>query len=167
MDERVAFLKQRYPYAHVTIYKQFKLYHEKKIRLKKVQPEKMILNKQLPNIYQDVIELVDDVKSALLQGFRIVQIDEMMVTKRTFPTHDWSKLHTNTSFDLSKVDAKAIAVIGAVSRERGMELAMTFPRSINIVRFKIFLQQLRDKYPFDNLLLMMDNLGVHKSNQAR
>lgn len=87
----------------------------------------------------------------------------MMVTKRTFPTHDWAKLKCNTLLDLSHASTKATAVIGAVSRERGVELVMTFPKSVNAPKFKIFLEELRRKNPFDQILIMMDNLAVHRS----
>ena len=69
-----------------------------------------------------------------------MQIDEMMVTKNTLPTHDWSKLNQNTSIDIAKTNNPPIAVVGAVSREDGINLIMTFPKSLNIKKFKVFLE---------------------------
>ena len=120
----------------------------------------------LPRIQEDILELQDDLRSALLLGFRVVQIDEMMVTRRTFPTHDWAKLCSNTSLDLGQMNTAATAVIGAISREMGVELMMQFPRSVNVMRFKIFLEELRRKYPYDNMILVMDNLAVHRSQHS-
>ena len=91
----------------------------------------------------------------------------MMVTKRTFPKQDWSKLRSNTSFDFAQTDTKAVAVVGAVSREKGVELIMTWPRSVNVMKFKVFLDELRRSNPFDNIIVMMDNLAVHRSNHTR
>jgi transposase len=54
-------------------------------------------------------------------------------------------------------------VIGAVSREAGINLIMTFPKSINAKKFKVFLEELRNKYPFNNMVLVLDNLSLHKS----
>ena len=71
------------------------------------------------------------------------------------------------SLDLSRVETKVYAVIGAVSMEMGMELFMVFPKSINREKFKIFLQTHRSKYPFDDCMLMLDNLGVHTSNETK
>ena len=45
-----------------------------------------------------------------------------MVTKRTLPTHDWSRKKENALIDLSKIDTDPIAIVGAVSREDGLEL---------------------------------------------
>ena len=41
------------------------------------------------------------------------------------------------------------------------------PYSINRPKFKQFLDHLRTKYPFDDILLVMDNLGVHRSNDVK
>jgi transposase len=54
-------------------------------------------------------------------------------------------------------------VLGAVSREYGLEHLMVFDFSVNTLKFKIFLDELRSKYPFDDIALMMDNLRVHTS----
>jgi len=42
-----------------------------------------------------------------------------------------------------------------------------YEKSINKQKFKIFLDSLRNKYPFDDILLMMDNLSMHKGNEIR
>ena len=84
----------------------------------------MPTQKLLPRIMDDIYELQDDLRSAMLLRFRIVQIDEMMVTKRTFPTHDWAKIRSNTSLDLGQMNTSATAVIGAISREMGIDLVM-------------------------------------------
>ena len=44
------------------------------------------------------------------------------------------------------VNKGAIAVVGAVSREIGVDLYMTFPKSVNIEKFKVFLEELRRKF---------------------
>ena len=62
---------------------------------------------------------------------------------------------------------KPIAVLGAISREKGIEHVMTFPKSVNIKKFKTFLEELRIKHPFDDMILMMDNLQIHRSQQIR
>ena len=71
------------------------------------------------------------------------------------------------SLDLSRIETKVYAVIGAVSMEFGLELFMLFPKSVNREKFKVFLETQRRKYPFDDCLLMLDNLGVHTSNVTK
>ena len=43
---------------------------------------------------------------------------------------------------------------------------MTFKQSVSISKFKVFLEELRSRNPFDNIILVMDNLAVHKSNHV-
>ena len=44
---------------------------------------------------------------------------------------------------------------------------MTFPKSVNIDKFKIFLENYRAKYPYDDVAFHLDNLGVHRSKVSR
>ena len=46
--------------------------------------------------------------------------------------------------------------MAAVSREFGLEHIEIFRHSITKIRFKLFLEGLRRKYPFDDILLVMD-----------
>jgi len=70
-------------------------------------------------------------------------LDEMVVTKSTLPKVEWSLPKENMKLDLSRIDTGPIAVLGAVSRERGIEHIMLFEKSVNIPKFKVFLEELR------------------------
>ena len=87
----------------------------------------------------------------------------MMVTKRNFPKADWSKLKQNTSLEMGDVYCQPVATIGAISREKGCELIMCFPKFVNVMKYKIFFDELRKRNPFDNILLVQDNLAVHRN----
>ena len=147
----------------MTIYRLRKIYRLYSIK------KKVIKSTKLPNLQEQnrITSLAEvfgrQVRFAHLDGFRIVQLDEMMVTKRTFPTHDWSAKYTNHQMDIGNTDTRAIAVVGAVSREKGVECLMTFKESINTSKFKVFLEELRNRNLFDNIILVMDNLAIHKS----
>ena len=49
-----------------------------------------------------------------------------------------------------------------MSRENGLELLMQFPKSINVTKYKIFLEELRRRNPIQNIIIMQDNLKVHR-----
>ena len=95
---------------------------------------------------------------AIERGFRIVQLDEFMVTKQTMPKNIWTNKKTNIIYDLSRVQTKPQAAIIAVSREYGLNLIQVYNNSINKTKFKMFLEELRNKYWADNIMLVMDNL---------
>ena len=67
-------------------------------------------------------DLSQDVSLALETGFRIVYVDECLVSKSTIPKVEWSRLKENAKIDLSSFDTAPIAIIGAVSREFGVDL---------------------------------------------
>ena len=58
-------------------------------------------------------------------------------------------------------------MIVAASRENGVELVYVEEKSINKKKFLGFLEELRRLLPFENVMLMMDNLSLHKSNETR
>ena len=117
-------------------------------------------------MHGQVMELTEDLKSALLLGFRVVQVDEMIVNTKTIQKFDWSKKYQNQRVSQSLSYMEPIAVIGAVSREKGIELMMTFRKSINVTKYKFFLEELRRCNPYTDMILMQDTLAVHKSAPA-
>ncbi len=44
---------------------------------------------------------------------------------------------------------------------------MTFENSVTIPKFKIYLEELRRRYFFDDLCIYLDNLSVHRSRDVR
>ena len=88
--------KKRFPHCHCTVYKLRKLYRVHRINKKKIRFGKTMPIRSIPHAHQEAMEMQGDVQSAVLAGFRILYLDEMMVTKRTFPSHDWSALKSNT-----------------------------------------------------------------------
>jgi hypothetical protein len=99
--------------------------------------------------------------------FRIIMLDEFVVTKRTLPTRVWANKWNNVKIDMSWIKQPCKAVILAASQEMGLEHIEVHNNSINKRKFKAFLDNLRSKYPFDDILLVMDNLSLHKSRETR
>ena len=55
----------------------------------------------------------------------------------------------------------------AISRENGVDLIKVHDKSINKKKFLEFLDELRQKYFFADIMLMMDNIIFHKSADVR
>ena len=60
-----------------------------------------------------------------------------------------------------------MAVLSGISRERGQELFMQFPKSVNVPKFKEYLTKLREKNGNTKLCIFMDNLSVHKAEESK
>ena len=58
---------------------------------------------------------------ALERNFRVIYLDECMITKRTLPSHVWSLPKTNVFLDQKEISIKAKAILAAVSREYGLD----------------------------------------------
>ena len=108
--------------------------------------------------------MAEELQSIVDRGFRVVFLDETMITKSTMPTHEWSGCRDHFQVDFNQFAGKSIAVLAGVSMERGVDLMMTFNKSVNIEKFKVYLDELRARWFFDDICIVMDNLRVHHSN---
>ena len=70
-----------------------------KIKKKLVRIGKVLPPRAVPRAMEDAMSLADDVRSGILAGFRLVQIDEAMYTKRVLPKSDWALKYKNSSID--------------------------------------------------------------------
>ena len=139
MLERLAGVQRKYPTIKMSIYRLRKMYYKNKIKKKVIRFRKKRDIAKSAQHEQLVRELSREVRFAKEQRFRVVQLDEMVVTKSTIPKGDWAEPLANSELDISKINTKPIAVLGAVSMEYGVELVMMFKKSVNIKRFKVFL----------------------------
>ena len=82
-----------------SIYKLRKLYAKYKIRKKCIRITKIPTKPQLESIILQASDLSQDISMALEMKFRIVYLDECMVTKKTMPTHAWTLPKINVHYD--------------------------------------------------------------------
>ena len=167
LDERVMLFKRRYPGKKTTSYKIRKLYARHKIKKKVIRMEKTPRQTSLIDIAIDAAQLSQDVQLALDRGMKIVQLDEFVITKRTWPAHAWANKKENIFVNQADAYNRALAVVMAISRERGVELVDIYEKSINRMKFKLFLERLRQLNLFSDIMLVMDNLSVHKSLEIK
>ena len=99
----MSLFKQRYPYAHCTVYKLRKLYRLESIKLKMIRQTKTIPRRSLPDAILEAVNMQDDLQSGILHCFRLVYLDECMVTRTTLPKRDWAKKYHNSSVEFSKL----------------------------------------------------------------
>jgi len=71
------------------------------------------------------------------------------------------------SADLVMLKEPTLAVLSAISKERGQEHFKIFLNSVDIKKFKGYLQELRELNGTDKIALFMDNLAVHKSEKSK
>ena len=68
--------------------------------------------------------------------------------------------------DMNSLNEPTLSLLSGVSKEKGQELFMIFPMSVNIPKFKEYLTKLREENGDDKIALFMDNLSAHRSKKA-
>ena len=142
LEERVQLFRRRYPNTKITSYKLRKFFKETKIKDKVIRLEKQPKPQDMIDRVVEAADLATAVKLALERKFRIVQLDECMVTRRTMLKHAWSRKRTNVQLDARKLKDEVWAITAAVSREYGVDHIQVFKNSVTKAKFKIFLEGL-------------------------
>ena len=75
------------------------IYREHKIRKKKLKVTKILGDVQKRQIRFQVPEVKESLQAAIEDGFMVIFVDEMMVTKSIIPTHDYSQKNTPIQID--------------------------------------------------------------------
>jgi hypothetical protein len=83
----------------------------------------------------EALGVKDILKQHMDEGYRIIYLDEFCTTKSTMPTHDWTPKNACFQIDYKLYHTKTIASIISISKEKGVELVMNFPRSVNSEKY--------------------------------
>ena len=94
-------------------------------------------------------------------------LDETCFTRRTVASSEWSLPKQNVRVDAAHLNEPTLAVLAAVSREEGLEHYQVYERSVNIPKYKGWLDQLRQKTGDDKICLFQDNLSAHTSDKSK
>ena len=76
-----------------------RIYRQHKIRKKKVKMTKILNRNQRRKIKRLVPDVRDELNYYKSRGFRIIYLDEMMVTKSTMQMHEWSQKNFSYKLD--------------------------------------------------------------------
>ena len=98
--------------------------------------------------------------------YRIVYLDEKMFTRSTVPKSEWILPKDNLRVDQDKLKEPTLALLSAISKEKGQEHYQIFEKSVNIPKFKQYLQELRAANGDDKICLFLDNLSTHRSTKS-
>ena len=96
-------------------------------------------------------------------GYRIVYLDEICFTRSTIPKTEFSLSRHNMPADLAHLQEPTLAVLSAISKEKGQEHYQVYENSVNVQKFKQYLQELQARNVDEKIALFMDNLSAHRS----
>ena len=89
-------------------------------------------------------------------GYRIIYLDETMFTRKTVADLEWALPGENVRVDEAKLNEPTLALLSAISKEKGQEYFQIFPKSVDRPKFKEWMRKLRELNGNDKILLFMD-----------
>ena len=93
-------------------------------------------------------------------------VDEAVFTFNTFSNRAWSAKYTRIEVADADAKIKTMALVAAVSDDRGLEWYALYPKSISTPEFVVFVESLSAKFGGSEFCMFMDNLQVHKTKEV-
>ena len=115
IGERRAQFLRRYPDRQISESQYWRLYRKHHVRKKKIRITKVNDADRERRIRRETEFMAQQLRVMMQRGFRIVYLDETMVTTKTIPTHEWSGVNHQIQVDQRQYGRKAIAVLAGVS----------------------------------------------------
>jgi len=143
------------------------IYRQRKIKKKKLRWFKQPKEADPEKARQWLITMKRLLTRAKNDGYRIIYLDETCFTRTTVAEAEWSLPRENTRVDQVHMNEPTLALLAAISKEKGQEHFMVFPKSVNVQKFKQYLTALRQATGEDKVCLFMDNLSAHTSDKAK
>ena len=119
------------------------------------------------NIFdEDRSEVVNKLQEAKNEGRKVIYLDEIVFTKRSFLGTCWSKKYENITVDQKQVYQGYLAVVASCSSEKGIEAIIIHNKAIDHKDFISYLKKLakKNKVP---IALFMDKLAVHRHKEVK
>jgi hypothetical protein len=101
LEHRVAQFMHRFPGKKISTSTLWHLYAKHKVRRKKIKVTKLANTRLRRRIEKQSHHMSEQLELMRSRGFRLVFVDETMVTKSTMPTHEWSAVNSTYKVDLS------------------------------------------------------------------
>ena len=87
----------------------------------------------------DLARMKRQLTMAKNDGFRIVYLDETMFTRKTVAEAELTLPKQNVMIHEAKLNEPTLALLSAISKEKGQEHFRIFEKSVNIPKFKVWL----------------------------
>ena len=139
---------------NATLYRE--VYRRHSIKKKKYRWYKEDKNATEQSTRMDRARMKRQLTMASNDGYRIVYLDETMFTRRTLVDVEWARPKQNVTVDEARLYEPTLALLSAISKEKGQEHFQVFHNSVNIPKFKEWLLELRAQNGEDKICLFMD-----------
>ena len=167
IKDRCVLFHRSYPDKFIKPWKLRAVYRANLIKKKAILTTKMPL-KAADGRYEPLKEeMRRRMKSAIKRKLKIIYLDETMFTKHTNLSHAWSKRTKNIHVPGEAMGIRYTAVIAAISENCGFELIELHDSAVDENKFSAFLYKLHDINKGNKVVIVMDNLGAHKTDMIK
>ena len=163
LADRCQHFKKEYPAAHLNPTLLRRVYREHKVKKRAIRWFKQPKERDPEQARQQLTTMKRLLTRAKNDGYRVIYLDEICFTRTTVPKAEYCNQGQNVAADLVYMKEPTLAVLSSISKEKGLEHYRIFDNSVNIPKFKEFLQELRNQNGDDKIALFMDNLSAHRS----
>ena len=167
LADRCQHFRKEYPAAHINPTLLSRIYRDHKIKKRAIRWYKQPKERDPEQARQQLATMKRLMTRARNDGYRIVYLDETCFTRSTVPKAEYCRQGQNVAADLAYMQEPTLAVLASISKEKGLEHYRIFDNSVNIPKFKEFLQELRDQNGDEKIALFMDNLSAHRSEKSK
>ena len=135
IEQRVKHFRRQFPEAKLNCTLLSRVYRENGVKRRRIKWEKRAREQNNGNYGRDKARMIRDLKKAKRDGYRVVYIDETVFTRSTVPRTEYCLPKANVTVDKSWINEPTVAVLSGISRDKGQELFMQFPKSVNVEKF--------------------------------
>ena len=140
-----------------------RFYRKHGIKRKRVRQVKLLSATAQANFAQDKQRIIDAMEHARNQHMEVVYMDEVVFSKRGFPTHCYSRKGENITVNQKDVYSGFRTVLAAVNSAMGLVLIDSKEEVTNEKRIMEFIPKLSACLGGEPFALFMDNLSCHKT----
>ena len=164
--DRCKHFKKEFPHSAMNKTLLRRVYTEHGIKKKKLRWRKEVKGKSQQELKRELANMKRQLTIAKNDDRRILYLDECMFTRATMRAEEWSRLRGNFSVDVDSLQEPTLCLLSAISKERGQEYFKVYEKSVNVAKFKTYLQELRAQNGDDKLCIFLDNLSAHTSKKS-
>ena len=179
--ERAVLYHRRFPHKVISAMELCRFYKRNQIKRKAVTRYKTATPEKQAEYEAWQRESYSKLQQAWNNNERVLYLDECVFTKATIPKLDYAHKHTNQTVNEQDFFHRYLAVVAAISSDRGVDCIMVFDEAITRETFITFLEELRRRNGINRQVarrsthkhhptpinVYLDNLAVHKCPEVK
>jgi hypothetical protein len=143
------------------------IYKEYSVKKKVIRKVKIVPEKSQEYVDRAIIDCRERIKNYMKQNVPVVFCDESCLTSKLLPSREWMNKSANIEIDEKKLNAKTLAFVVALSKDKGLVAVNSFPRALDKDDFIVFLKNIKKIYGDQKIGLYLDGASFHRAHKVK